>query len=179
MRAVAAVVLAVLAACSVAIEDVAVPLDDLDLAPRRTTAAAGHVPTGPVVEVARGTSDGAAFQIVAWSEADGICIFAMSGADSTLACGPEPDPVGLLTTDAWGSDGPLEVVGAASAAVTAVVAELPDGRRGTGQLISLAPAGIDGSAFVLVLPPDVGDHDVVVRGADGAELDRLIFEGDG
>lgn len=173
--AVVAGVLTILVGCSAALGDIAVPLDDLDVAPRRTTAAAGHVPTGPVVEVARGEIDGAAFQIVVWSEADGLCIFTLSGADSTLACGPEPDPASLITSDAFGADGPLEIVGAASAEVTAVAAELPDGRRGSGHLISLAPADIEGSVFVVALPREAGDHDLVVLGNDGAELQRLEF----
>jgi hypothetical protein len=184
VRGVIAALAFLLASCSTAGPGgFAVPIDELDLEPRRTTAAAGHVATGPVVEVARGAIDGADFAIVVWSEADGMCLFTMSGADGGVACGPGPpgalQTVGLVMTDAMGQGGPLEVIGIASPEVEDVVAELPDGRRATAHIVTLDPAEIEGSLFLLVLPHDVGDHEIVMLGADGTELERLELVGQG
>jgi len=60
--------------------------------------------------------------------------------------------------------------------IDAVVAELGSGSVARATLFPLAPAQVDGSGFVLALPPETGSHSLVALAADGTELGRVEYE---
>ncbi len=159
--------------------DVGIQIAELDTTPRRIeTDGPADVPTGPAVEILRGRVD-EILSVVVQRDAGGLCLAIFRGGHGSTACGPIPGeggeqgPFGPVSTSGEG-DPVFEVAGTVGPDVASVVLELEDGSRASALLISLEPAEIDASVFLIYLPGLV-PNSLVALGADGDELDRLTM----
>ncbi len=163
-----------------ALEDVGIVIENLELEPRRIEGPLADVPTGPLVEVMRGSVAGVSVKFTAQEDANGACIGAYRGSDGVQACGqlpgdqPEFGPFGI-TFPGGPEDDPRQVGGLVASDVASVVAELAGGGRAEALMVSLDPAGIDAQGFLIYLPKGAAERWLVAMGADGAELSRLEF----
>lgn len=154
--------------------DAAVPIESLELEPRRIQGDVATAPRGAAMELLSGVVDGGRLAVVAQRDADGLCLAAW-GADGGSMCGALPDwEIGRIgPTMVFGEDEPpFRVMGFAAPEVAEVVLELEGDRRARATLVSLDPIGVEGSAFIVhVATADA--HGLVGLDEDGAEIVRL------
>jgi hypothetical protein len=181
-RSVLAILIAAVAAgCGLLPQpDAALPIENLDVEPRRIDGAIANAPTGPNTELLRGFVAGDRLALVAQRDGDGICLAVWRGAHGGTMCGDLPggDGMGPIgPTMVTGQDAaPFEVIGIAVPEAAEVVLELDDDRRARAVLVSLGPVGVAGNAFIVHLARAQA-HALVALDADGAEIARLTFSG--
>jgi len=167
--------------------DAALPLENVQTTGRQLPGAMAERPTGPHVELLTGTIDGEELEIAMQRDGDGACFVVRLPPESNDACGAILDAQalggGFTLVTPLGADvddpregRPLIVAGLAVPEVDAVVAELDSGSVARATLFPLAPAQVEGSGFVLALPPETGSHSLVAFAADGTELGRVEYE---
>ena len=118
-------------------------------------------------------------------DGEGVCFVVRLPPESGQACGETLGdelmgdafgpvmPIGSSDPDGNPTGLPQIVAGLVAPDVTAVVAALDSGGQARATMFPLAAAQVDGSGFVLALPPDAGPHALVAFDADGVELGRL------
>ena len=136
-------------------------------------------PIGPVIEVGRGEAAGVAWRYSFYESDMGACT-RLETAEAGLgeSCGGTVGP-GIeamsLASVGTGTGAPSVVEGFASDDVSAVWVETDAGRV-PATLMSLAPAGLDGQAFVAFVPESSRMRDVVAADADGQEVGRASID---
>jgi hypothetical protein len=134
-------------------------------------------PIGPIVEVGDGDANGVGWRYSVYESRDGTCTrLEFDDGIRGESCGPG---LGLLAGDrsmgvsgvGTGTGQATHVDGFASDEVAAVWLETDAGRvRAT--LMPLAAAGLEGQAFLAVVPPGQRVGDAVALDAVGEELGR-------
>lgn len=169
------------AACAVVmpVPDAGIAVDELDLQPRPGQRdALGEAPTGPVMELVRGTVAGERFSLTAHASRDGACTWMEREMSGGGGCGalPGEGPGGgthFGMIGLGGGDGsPAEVTGLVSAAVRSVVVET-DAGPAAATLVSLEPAEIEAQLFIAFVPGDAVVEAVVALDGAGAEIGRI------
>jgi hypothetical protein len=136
-------------------------------------------PVGPATEIGRGESAGGPWRYSVYESDMGECT-RLETADVGLgeSCGGSVGP-GIeamsLSSVASSTGAPSVVEGFASDDVTAVWVETDAGRV-AATLMSLAPAGREGQAFVAFVPEARRMHDVVATDAGGQEVGRSSID---
>lgn len=176
----------VLAACGfLEPPDAGVPLENVRTTGRMLPGQLADAPAGPHVELLTATVAGQDIEIVMQRDAEGACLAIRRPPGSSTACGavaggdgafgstfgvvlldtpPSPDP-----------SAPLAVSGLVTAEVDSVRLELEGGSTARAVMFPLAPAGVEGSGFVIYVPADARQQSLVAFDADGEELERLGF----
>ncbi|MDQ4036293.1 MAG: hypothetical protein M3153_10215 [Chloroflexota bacterium] len=166
--------------------DAGVPIEGVETTGRDLPGSLADNPNGPHVELMTGDVAGEEVEVAMQRDGDGACLAVRRPPDSSTGCGELPGehgPFGVVMTGSapepdGGNETPVMAAGLVVAEVASVVAVLEDGREARAVLFPLAPARVEGSGFVVYVPATapVGSA-IVARGADGAELGRLEYDG--
>jgi hypothetical protein len=161
--------------------DVGVPIEALNVEPRP-----GQVPEmgepaiGPVVEVARGRSDGNAFAYTVYRGAppSDVCIQLEWLPSSGGACGPMPGQGVLggtfgVGSTSHGSAVVHEVFGLVAPNVAEVWIETDGGGSARAQLVSLSSVDVDALLFFAFLPGGTDSSAWVALDGEGNMIDRF------
>ena len=120
--------------------------------PSGSLGAQGAEPTGPLVEVGSGTMSGIGWRFVVYPSEDGWCRQLETGTATMAGCG-DPLPEEGSAFGGVGHSGPtVEGIVTAETATVWVIAE--GGGRLPATLMPLEEAGLEGQAFVGILPAD-------------------------
>lgn len=134
-----------------------------------------NAPIGPTLELGRGESLGMRWRYLVWESRLGTCTSIDFGEGGGSSCGGEigAQPGGAavrLSGMGSGTGMPTTIEGFATDDVTAVVIVTDDGERVPATLVSLAPAGAVGQAFIAIVPADRSPSRVVGLDANGVEI---------
>ena len=150
----AALLLVALAGCGVT----SVETPDPAAIPDGPLEAHGAPATGPVVELGSDVSAGLGWRYAIYPSDDGWCTQLEMGSAAAAGCG-DILPIG---DEAFGSvgqgnamaDGVTPIEGIVTAETVTVWLLADDGRRMPVTLMSLEPAGLEGQAFLALVPAD-------------------------
>jgi hypothetical protein len=166
--------------------DAGLPIEGVETTGRDLPGSLADNPTGPHVELMTGDVAGEEVEVAMQRDGDGVCFAVRRPPEGSTACGQLPGedgPFGMVMNGSapepdGGNGTPMMAAGLVVAEVASVVAMLEDGREARAVLFPLAPAQVEGSGFVVYVPAEaaVGSA-IVARGADGAELGRLEYDG--
>ncbi len=136
-------------------------------------------PVGPVIEIGRGESSGVAWRYSFYESDMGACTrletaHAGLGESCGGSVGPGIEAMSLASVGT-STGAPSVVEGFASDDVAAVWIETDAGRV-PATLMSLAPAGLEGQAFVAFVPEARRMQEVVAADADGREVGRSSID---
>jgi len=131
---------------------------------------------GPIIEIGSGQVGGAAWQYSVYESDAGTCTRVEFPDSTSETCGPG---LGLMPGDrqmslsgvGTGTGMPTQIEGFATADVAEVWLETDAGRV-PATLMALAPAGLDGQAFLAFVPPGQAVSAVFALDADGDEIGR-------
>ena len=165
--------------------DAGVPLEDVRTTGRMLPGQLADAPDGPHVELLTATVAGREVEIVMQRDDAGACVAIRRPPASSTACGAVAgddaavgSTFGVVLVDAPSSgdpSAPLAVSGLVTAEVGSIRVELEDGSTARAVMFPLAPAGVEGSGFVVYLPADARQQSLVAFDAGGIELERLEF----
>ena len=150
------------------------------LEPEREPPPAGMPrPIGPVVEIGTGEFEGVAWRYSIYESTHGICTRLEAGdAGTSEACGGViaggPEPIALVGVGTT-TDGPSHVEGHVSDEVAGVWIETHAGSV-AATLMSLAPVGLDGQAFIAYVPRHWRMRDAVAVNEDRHEIGRAAID---
>jgi len=176
------IIAAALAACASIMPppDSGVSITEMDLEPRIVDGPpGGPPPNGPVVEVARGTVDGASYRMTVYRQGEGLCIDTAWSSGESLGCGAPPGDavtgheVFGMTGFSGADDAAHDVSGVVRSDVDAVVINTARNGQVQAVMVPLDAADIDAAAFFAFLPPGVDTEALVALGADGEILESF------
>lgn len=114
---------------------------------------------GPIVELGGGVTDGVGWRYTIYQVEDGWCTQVETATVTAAGCGDilpaEGDAFGSYGTGAQLDADMTAVEGTVSGDVATVWVILEDGRRAPAELLPLGEAGVDGQAFIRLLPNDL------------------------
>lgn len=161
------------------VPDEAVSIENLDLEPLPGSLEAPmEPPSGPVIEVARGSVAGEHFSVTVFSSRHGVCTWMERGTGGGGGCGalPGDGPAGGLfgMIGGGGSDGgaPAEWSGIVPIDVASVTAETPSGRA-AAVLVPLDAAGLEAQLFLVFVPAQSEVLAFMAVDDDGTVLGRF------
>jgi hypothetical protein len=148
-------VLLVLCACSIA----SVQTPDIAAIPSASLDARDSGATGPIVELGSGVTEGVGWRYSIYPVEDGWCTQIETATVTAGGCGDilpaEGEVFGSYGTGTQLDGGMTAVEGTVSGDVATVWVILEDGRRAPAELMPLDEAGLEGQAFVRLLPNDL------------------------
>jgi hypothetical protein len=168
---------ACLAACSV--ERVTEP-DPGAIPSGPPQAMGGDPPIGPVIEVGRGLSGEIGWRYSVYRTAGGVCTQLETAAVAATGCGIQQPVFETAIAGAGKNElpsGATIVEGMVSPDAAEIWLQLDDGRRISGTLMALDPAGLEAQAFVVIAEPGGSLHSVVALDEGGSELDAYDLRG--
>lgn len=133
-------------------------------------------PIGPTIELGSGEALGIRWRYLIWESRMGTCTsLELAAGGGGTSCGGEvgripPGAAATLSGIGSGTGMPTTIEGFATGEVAAIVIETRQGDRVPATLMSLAPAGADGQAFVALVPSDRSPVRMVALGGRGDEI---------
>ena len=137
--------------------------------------AMGSRPTGPIVVIGNGQSQGVAWRYSVYPSADGLCTQLETGTGASAGCGMLPDGDAVIDGLSSGVDanGATIVNGLVGDRVAEVVLLLAGGAREPVVLMSLEGAALEGQAYVGFAPPGTRVQAIVALDDAGTVLGQL------
>ena len=130
--------------------------------PSGSLEARGAEPTGPIVELGSGVTSGVGWRYVVYPSDDGWCTQLETGSATTTGCGDLAPEEGRAFGSVGHSGPMVEGTVTDETATVWVIAE--GGGRLPATLVPLEEAGLEGQAFVGILPADeVATHVMAVK----------------
>ena len=136
--------------------------------------ALGADATGPVIELGSGRTFGVGWRYSIYESDDGWCTQLETTSVTSSGCGPiapTDSAFGGIGFSGDSPDGPAPIEGMLSAEVAEVWIEVSTGERIETRIMSLADAGLDGSAFVGFAPKNIPVRSVAALDVDGNVLE--------
>jgi len=131
------------------------------------------IATGPVVVLGRGQSFGLGWRYAAYPSADGTCFIVETGSGiGGGSCGSViwEDAIFGGVSVGTGTDQPQVIEGLVSPDVAALWITTVGGQDVEARLMSLAPMGLEGQAFLAIVPAGMELRAAVALDAEGGEL---------
>lgn len=133
--------------------------------------------TGPVVILGSNVMEGRGWRSVIYPSGDGWCLMLDTSSVSAAECGdlvPGEDEVfGTWSADTDLGGGVTAIHGVVSDEVATVWLVLESGARAPAQMLPLDEAGLDGTAFLRLVPPGVVVTHLMAVAMSGEILDTI------